>query len=77
VCCLILLTSGISFLSFNDQLGGASLLKFGSRNFKDMLIDIHTKPFAVQKQILKEKILEWHGDYNQIDDMLVMVFRLS
>ena len=42
-----------------------------------MLIDIHTKPFEEQKQILKDKILEWRGDYNQIDDMLVMGFRLS
>ncbi len=62
---------------FHDQLGGPNLLKFGSRKFKDMLVEIHTKPFAEQKQILMDRITDWRADYNQIDDMLVMGFRLS
>lgn len=61
---------------YHDQLGGPNLLKFGSRTFKNMLVDIHSMPFAEQKKILMERITEWRGDYNQIDDMLVMGFRL-
>ncbi|MFP4557566.1 MAG: PAS domain S-box protein [Bacteroidales bacterium] len=61
---------------YHDQLGGPNLLKFGSRKFKNMLVELHTKPFAEQKQILMDKIGEWRGDYNQIDDMLVMGFKL-
>lgn len=61
---------------YHDQLGGPNLLKFGSRTFKNMLVDIHSMPFAEQKKILIERITEWRGDYNQIDDMLVMGFRL-
>ena len=61
---------------YPDQLGGNNLRKFGSRNFKNLLMEIYSKPFYEQKQILMKRIVDWRGSYNQIDDMLVMGFKL-
>lgn len=61
---------------YRDQLGGPDLLKYGSKNFKKLLIDIHEKDFGEQKQILMDEFQRWTKDYHPIDDVLVMGFRL-
>ena len=43
--------------------------------FKQLLLDIHAKPAAEQKQILEHAHLEWKGNLFQTDDILVMGFR--
>ncbi len=61
---------------YHDQLGGPDLKKFGSKRFKELLVDIHKKSFEEQKQILIDKNQEWVSTYHQIDDILVMGFRM-
>ncbi|MDY6800329.1 MAG: nitrate/nitrite transporter NrtS [Bacteroidota bacterium] len=61
---------------YRDQLGGPDLLKYGSKNFKKLLIDIHEKDFDEQKQILTDEFNNWSKDYHPIDDVLVMGFKL-
>jgi len=61
---------------FKDQLGGPDLLKYGSKNFKTLLADIHNKAFVEQKEILQNEFAKWTKDYHQIDDILVMGFEL-
>lgn len=61
---------------FKDQLGGPDLLKYGSKNFKNLLADIHNKDFDEQKEILQNEFEKWTKDYHQIDDILVMGFEL-
>lgn len=61
---------------YHDQLGGPDLRKFGSKRFKEILVDIHKKSFEEQKQILTDKNKEWMSSYHQIDDILVMGFRI-
>ena len=59
---------------FIDQFGGQNGSKFMKRRFKQMLIDMNTQniPMAQQKEHLRKRFNEWRGNYNQIDDVLVM-----
>lgn len=60
---------------FQDQFGGIDGRKFMSKNFKQLLIDIHTRPFSEQKQLLEVALNDWRGSTRQIDDILVIGFK--
>jgi phosphoserine phosphatase RsbU/P len=59
-----------------DQLGGVNRKTFRSENFKKLLINIHQMPVYEQKVILEEKLDEWRGNIEQIDDILVAGLRM-
>lgn len=59
-----------------DQLGGVNRKTFRSENFKKLLINIHQMPVYEQKVILEEKLDEWRGNIEQIDDILVVGLRM-
>lgn len=62
---------------FPDQFGGAKGRKYLMKNFRKLLLDIHTKPMDEQRNILEEELLNWHGnEYERLDDVLVMGFKL-
>lgn len=62
---------------FVDQFGGEDGKKYMSKNFKRLLVKIHQKPMAEQKEILDNEIKQWIGeDYEQIDDILVIGIRI-
>ncbi len=56
---------------YADQFGGEKGKKFLYSNFRDLLIEIHQKPTSQQKEILNQRIEEWKGNYEQVDDILV------
>jgi serine phosphatase RsbU (regulator of sigma subunit) len=58
------------------QMGGDNRKTFKSQNFKKMLIDIHTFPLQKQKELLGGKLIEWQGDLEQVDDILVVGIKL-
>jgi PAS domain S-box-containing protein len=61
-----------------DQLGGDTGRKFLKKRFRTLLINNYTKPFEQQSDIFEEVIEKWQGfEYNQIDDILVMGFKVS
>lgn len=60
---------------YRDQFGGDSGKKFGTKQFHELLHRIHTEPMPRQEAILKDTILRWMKDQDQIDDMLIMGFR--
>lgn len=62
---------------YQDQFGGAEGRKFMSKNLRALLLKIHTHPFQTQKQILDDTIKQWMGDAAQIDDILVMGFKVG
>lgn len=62
---------------FKDQFGGAKNIKLGSKRFKQILTDVHTLPINQQKENLKHILTNWKGDYSQIDDVLVIGFKLN
>lgn len=61
---------------YHDQIGGPNLQKYGSKNFKELLLSIHEKSFDEQKNILNETLDNWTSTFNRIDDIIVMGFRL-
>ncbi len=60
-----------------DQFGGNNGKKFLAKHFKELLIKIHTKPMQEQKEILNQTLETWRGELEQVDDILVMGFKLS
>jgi serine phosphatase RsbU (regulator of sigma subunit) len=63
---------------YTDQFGGPDSRKFMIKNFKEMLLKIHTLPFDEQKAILDKTIENWKGTKEkQIDDILVLGMKVG
>jgi serine phosphatase RsbU (regulator of sigma subunit) len=62
---------------FTDQFGGERGRKFLLKNFKELIFSIHKKPMAEQRKILEEQFQQWRGQEDQIDDVLVIGFKLG
>ena len=62
---------------YYDQFGGPKGMKMFSATFRKLLLEIHTKPLHEQKQVLEQKYFEWKGDREQIDDVLVIGFKIT
>ena len=62
---------------FIDQFGGPDGKKFKSRQFKNMIIEMQETPMDVQEIMLHDRLLAWRGDIEQIDDILVIGFRIE
>ena len=61
---------------YMDQKGGMENKKYMSKNFKDLLLNIHEQPMYQQQEILDRTITEWMGKNSQIDDILVIGVRV-
>lgn len=76
----ILFNKGDIIYLFSDgyvsQLGGTEKKTFRSESFKKLLIDIHALTMPEQKKALEEKFLEWKGNYDQIDDIMIMGIKM-
>ena len=59
-----------------DQFGGPRQKKFMSKKFKDLLLEINAKPMTEQRNILDTTLMDWMGQVDQIDDILVMGLRI-
>ncbi len=71
--CVYLFSDG-----YQDQMGGPDGRKFMRKNLRELLVSIHQKHFAVQKEILNTNIEKWrhdptlpNGEIDQMDDILV------
>ena len=60
---------------YPDQFGGKKDKKFMMKNFKKLLLSIQDKTMNEQKTILETTMVEWKGDTEQVDDILVMGVR--
>jgi len=61
---------------FPDQFGGADRKKYKYGKFRKFLLDIHQEPMSKQSELLGIELEQWSGDYEQIDDVLVMGIRI-
>ena len=61
---------------YPDQFGGEDGRKFMSKKFKELLISIHRKPMAEQREILDKTFDDWRGTIEQIDDVIVIGVRI-
>ncbi len=57
---------------YADQRGGPEGKKFYYEPFKQVLLDIQGKSMEEQKTHLDQTISRWMGNYDQIDDILIM-----
>lgn len=63
---------------FSDQFGGAEGRKFFTRNFRNLLLEIHHLPMTEQKEILENTFKHWLGNkYQQVDDVLIIGFNVN
>ena len=62
---------------YQDQFGGEEGRKFMSKNLRALLLEIHTQPFELQKQQLCRTLNQWMGNTTQIDDILVIGFKVG
>lgn len=69
--CLYLFSDG-----YADQFGGPRGKKFMRKQFRSMLIEFHQLSMAEQKLRIEEALDNWRGDYEQIDDILVIGIRV-
>lgn len=76
----IQLEEGDSFYLFTDgyadQFGGERDKKLSTKRFKQIIKEIQHLNMQEQEVYLKEFLLKWRGDTEQIDDILVMGIRL-
>ena len=61
---------------FPDQFGGPKGKKFMNKQLKDVFMKIYKKEPVHQKELLKNELVEWMGDNEQIDDVLVMCVKI-
>ncbi|MCB2194265.1 MAG: SpoIIE family protein phosphatase [Bacteroidetes bacterium] len=69
--CLYMFSDG-----FADQFGGEHGKKFKYRPFKDLLLKNHDSSMSEQYQILDKSLKVWQGNYDQVDDILVIGVRV-
>jgi serine phosphatase RsbU (regulator of sigma subunit) len=69
--CVYLFTDG-----YADQFGGTSGKKFKYKQFHNLLIEMHHLPMKEQSRVLDARHLTWRGDLEQVDDILVIGFRI-
>ena len=69
--CIYIFTDG-----YADQFGGEKGKKMMTKNFRELLISIHDKPMKEQEEHLEKLFLEWKGDFEQVDDILVIGIRI-
>lgn len=61
---------------YADQFGGSKGKKFMYKNFRNELLDIHQLEMEKQKDYLHDKMIEWQGSFEQVDDILVIGIRV-
>lgn len=61
---------------YADQFGGPKGKKFMYKPFHDLLLQNHSKPMELQKEILDNTFEKWKNDREQVDDVLVIGIHL-
>jgi PAS domain S-box-containing protein len=61
---------------YADQFGGDKDKKFSTRRFKDLVIKNHAESFPIQENNIKLEHQQWKGNNEQVDDILVIGFKL-
>ncbi len=62
---------------YSDQFGGDHGRKFLKKNMKKLILDIQVVPVKQQKELLEKRLIDWMGQMDQVDDILVMGIRAS
>lgn len=68
--CVYLFSDG-----YADQFGGVNNKKFMVKRFKELLLDISHESMIKQKELLLDTLINWGGDIEQTDDIIVIGYR--
>ncbi|MES2140033.1 MAG: SpoIIE family protein phosphatase [Bacteroidota bacterium] len=60
---------------YADQFGGHGGKKFKYKQLQNILLSIQDKPMIEQEKVLIEKMSDWKGDLEQVDDILIIGVR--
>lgn len=61
---------------FADQTGEQTGRKLMTKYFRNLLFEIHSKTMKEQKEILGLFLKKWQGNIEQVDDIIVMGFKI-
>ncbi len=61
---------------YADQFGGANNRKYMTSKMKQLLLFMHLMPMHEQQELLATEHINWKGNYEQVDDLLVIGFQL-
>ncbi len=61
---------------YEDQFNGKTGEKFKIKRFRELLLSIHNENGEKQKRILEKNFIDWKGDYEQIDDVLILGLKI-
>ena len=61
---------------YADQFGGEKGRKFMYKQFQALLLNNHHLPMEQQKNVLEKTFDDWKGNYEQVDDVLVIGIRI-
>lgn len=61
---------------YHDQMGGPDKKRFLTSRLKNRLLEVNQMPFDKQKAILDQTIEDWKGHLDQIDDIMVLGFKV-
>lgn len=57
---------------YQDQFGGDKNKKFSSKRLRNLLSDVGPLDPVIQSIVLRKKLIEWKGIYDQTDDILLI-----
>lgn len=61
---------------YADQFGGEKGKKMMKKNFKNLLQLISNRPMEEQAKVVSDSLMEWKGNFEQVDDILVIGFKV-
>jgi len=62
---------------YADQFGGPDNKKLRYKKLGEFFLEIHDQPMEAQQEFLRTKLLEWKGDNDQVDDILVIGLKIQ
>lgn len=62
---------------YPDQFGGHDGRKFMVKKFRELLLEIHQNPIEDQEKILEDRLDEWRGKEEQVDDIIVIGVKIE
>jgi phosphoserine phosphatase RsbU/P len=61
---------------YADQFGGPDNKKLRYKKLEEFLLEVHKQPMEAQKEYLRTRLLEWKGNNDQVDDILVIGIKI-
>ncbi|MCB9361678.1 MAG: SpoIIE family protein phosphatase [Flavobacteriales bacterium] len=61
---------------YPDQFGGPKGKKYMNKRLKEVFMKIYSEAPGIQRETLREELISWMGDNEQIDDILVMCIKI-